>query len=252
MFFILSKVLSFLLQPLTWVLLFLVLAFVWKKKKKLLLSLSVITLLFFSNLFIADEFTRLWQVPAIADKDVPLATGVIVLGGNAGYDKTLNRVQFYGSSDRFWQGYRLLKQGKANFLIFTGGSGKILEQDLKEADYLQAYLKDINLLNEQFWFESKSRNTYENALFTQEMLKEKGLETRNYILVTSGVHMRRSRAIFKKMGYKVTCYTTDRIVGPRKFEFDHMLIPHADALTRWNMILREMVGYVVYAAKGYL
>jgi len=252
MFFILSKIFLFLIQPLSWVFILVGLAFVWKKRKKSLLITAALTLLFFSNTFIADEFVRLWQVDAIADKDLPIATGIIVLGGNAGYDKTIDRVQFYGSADRFWQSYRLLREGKANYLIFTGGSGKILEQDLKEGEYLQKYLTAAKLQTPQMLFETQSRNTFENATFTKTILEEEGIANRNYILVTSGLHMRRSRAIFKKQGYHFTCYTTDRIVGPRKFDFDHLFIPNADALTRWNMLTREVVGYVVYAAKGYL
>ncbi|MCD4679537.1 MAG: hypothetical protein K8S00_04040, partial [Bacteroidales bacterium] len=65
MFFYLSKILSFLLQPLTWIIILMLLALVNRNKKKLkrLLFIAFITLYLFSNPFIVDEVIRVWECP---------------------------------------------------------------------------------------------------------------------------------------------------------------------------------------------
>lgn len=73
-----------------------------------------------------------------------------------------------------------------------------------------------------------------------------------YLLVTSGYHMPRSMAVFKKVGYKnLTPYITNRVSGKRRFTFDHLLIPNVDALFSLNFLIHEWVGFVVYKLKGY-
>ena len=58
MFFYLSKILSFLISPISWIVIFLLIAIFAKdaRRKKRSLITSVVLLLFFTNSFILDEF----------------------------------------------------------------------------------------------------------------------------------------------------------------------------------------------------
>jgi len=69
MLFALSKILLFLIAPLTWVVILLLFAIFNKneKKKQKYLIASSLLLIFFSNTFIFDRFMHAWEVPAIAD-----------------------------------------------------------------------------------------------------------------------------------------------------------------------------------------
>ena len=71
MFFIISKLLLFLIEPTFWILSFLISALLFKKYRKKLIIISIVIFWFFGNGFIVDEFYRLWEieVKAISDLD---------------------------------------------------------------------------------------------------------------------------------------------------------------------------------------
>jgi uncharacterized SAM-binding protein YcdF (DUF218 family) len=253
MFFILSKLLHFLIAPLTWiVLLFCFYIFSKNEKNKMKYLITAIAFIFFfSNSFILDEFMRKWEIPAVSIADLPQAQyeAAIVLGGMSFYDGKLHRIQFTRSADRLFQAIDLYKSGKIKRIIFVGGSGSILHSEEKEAFFVKEYLQKIQFPDSALLIESESKNTHENAVFVKPILP---FSKARYLLVTSAAHMRRSLACFKKEGIATYPYSTDRYSGPRKFEFDHLLIPNIGALQEWTVLIHEMVGYITYKIEGYI
>jgi uncharacterized SAM-binding protein YcdF (DUF218 family) len=250
MFFIFSKLLHFLISPLTWIMILLLISLVKKNpvhKKRFLVAILFL-LLFFSNSFILDEFMRLWEVPAVSNSKIPVYENGIVLGGVSFYDGQLKRIQFARSGDRLFQALELYHKGIIKKIIFTGGSGSILHSDEKEAPFIREFLLRIGFPDSSLIIETESKNTHENALFIKPLLKNR---KETSLLITSAVHMRRSLGCFKKEGIEVMPYSTDRYSGPRKFEFDHLLIPNVDALFTWNILMHEYAGYLVYKIAGY-
>ncbi|MCH2224938.1 MAG: YdcF family protein, partial [Crocinitomicaceae bacterium] len=74
-----------------------------------------------------------------------------------------------------------------------------------------------------------------------------------FILVTSGVHMKRSLACFKMQGIDCTSYSTDLYSNQtRNYHWDQYIIPNVDNFNQWNRLLKEIVGYTVYDMKDYL
>ena len=61
MFFIISKLLAFLTQPIVWVSILILIAIIYKKKRKSFLIYALFLLYFFSNGFVFDELSRLWE-----------------------------------------------------------------------------------------------------------------------------------------------------------------------------------------------
>src|SRR5437660_10414784 len=57
---------------------------------------------------------------------------------------------------------------------------------------------------ERMTFEAKSRNTWENGLFTRDLVKPKPGET--WLLVTSAWHMPRSVGLFRRLDFDVIPY----------------------------------------------
>jgi hypothetical protein len=94
MFFIFSKLLFFLITPVTWIVLFLIIAFFSKKpeRRKNYLRASLILFLFFSNTFILDRFMNAWEVKAIADKNLPVCDAAILLTGMSTMDVKNDRL----------------------------------------------------------------------------------------------------------------------------------------------------------------
>lgn len=256
MFFLASKILHFLISPTTWIAGLLALCLFSRdlNRKRRFFRAAIVVFLFFSNSFILDEFNRLWEVPAqkpgalIGSYD-----GIIVLGGVSGFDPRLEKIQINRGFDRVMQGINLLREGKAPRLFFTGGSGSISYPEIKEGLYLESYLKKVfNLSDSSLIFESESKNTYENSLFMASLLEKMGLHKGRYILVTSSWHMRRALACFKERNINCIPYSADRWAGPRKFAFDHLLLPNSQALTGWDQLIHEWVGTVTYRLAGYI
>ncbi len=88
MFFVLSKIAYFFIQPFSWVLMAVFGAFFFKRQKwKSIAKWSaVFMLLFFSNSFIFKEFIRLWEVDSVKITQDSSYDVAIVLGGMFEYE----------------------------------------------------------------------------------------------------------------------------------------------------------------------
>ena len=253
MFFILSKILSFVITPIIWIitlLLFAVFSKEEKRKRKTLVWALGLTM-FFSNSFIFTECARMWEVPATPYENLKTYDYGIVLGGTSVNDEELNRVQFFRGVDRLIQAIDIYKRGHIKKIIFTSGSGRILKPEMKEAALVKPYLLKMGVAEEDLIIENESQNTRENAVFTKKMIDSLQLKG-NYLMITSAFHMRRGQACFKKVGIDSDSYSTDRYAGPRKFEFDHVFIPNVSAIHDWNNLIHEWMGYVTYKLMGYI
>jgi uncharacterized SAM-binding protein YcdF (DUF218 family) len=252
MFFIASKVLSILISPLSWVLLLLFAAWKFSKKRKQLLLISILLLYLFSNEFLFCEAMRSWET--LPQKQETLTkhyeTG-IVLGGFASYDVAYDRIGFHESSDRLFIALKLYNAHVIQKILISGGSASLRKPFTKEAEVVRHYLTSIGISERDILIEPESKNTYQNALNTKAMLTATHTSG-PHLLLTSGYHMPRAMGCFKKVGLAVDPYSVDRIVGPRKFHLEHLLLPNVHTLTAWNILLHEWIGYISYWMKDYL
>ncbi len=254
MFFILSKIIAFVFTPIIWVFSLLISLFFIKdlKRKKKVLIYAVSVFYIFTNSFILEEVNRIWEIPATKYEALKVYDAGIVLGGILEYDEQLERIQFYRSADRLFQAVALYKKGYIKKIFFVGGSGSIEFAHLKEGVFVKQYLLTLGIPEDDIWIENESRNTYENAVNAKEILRSGNLLDGNFLLITSGQHMRRSLVCFKKLGINVSSYSVDRMASPvRRFTFDHLFIPDAKTIMMWNPLIHEWVGVVAYKLKGY-
>ena len=252
-FFIISKIFDFLIEPLVWIIVLLLLSLFSKtpKRKKRFLLTSIVLLLVFSNSFLFDEAMRAWEMKATKTSDIPGTYDAgIVLSGMIAYDHSFDRIQFDRRNDRLMQALSLYKMKKIKKLVLTGGSGSLVHTYIKESELIKKFLTDIGIPAEDLIIENKSNNTRENAIFAKEIL-QKELPGGKFLLITSAFHMRRALACFEKAGIEVLPYCADRYSGPRKFYPDHLLLPNAKILFDWNDLIHEMLGYIVYKIMGY-
>jgi len=250
MYFILSKILLYLLFPLTWVFILLVLFLTAKnkKRKRRYFVAAILLLYLFSNTFLFNQFAKCWDVSAYTLKNSYTYSCAIVLGGFSGTDKHGNG-HFTFAADRFIQGVKLWKTGKASHILITSGNGNLIPGQFKEATWARTQLKALNIPDSAILIESNSRNTIENARFSDVLLKKSHLPA-PYILVTSAFHMRRSLMIFKKEKIDVIPYSCNFMTKQDKYTFDDYLIPSAEILSQWNIYLKEVAGYAINYFNG--
>ncbi len=132
-------------------------------------------------------------------------------------------------------------------LVFTGGSADIGNKGLTEAPTARALWESLGIPANQIVLENKSRNTWENALFTKALVNPKPGEI--WLLVTSAWHMPRSMGIFRKVGFKVTPYPVDyRTYGDKRdFQFPYLAL---DELTMLDNAMHEWIGLAAYHLTG--
>lgn len=256
MFFILSKVLYFLIKPINWVGLLLLYALFGKKGKwkRRSLRLGVLLFFIFSNHFLFNQVARLWEVNSIrATTDMPVYNIGILLGGysNLNLTPTYDRHNFSDRANRLTQTLELYYAGKIEKILLTGGSGRLLGYQASEAQLVAEYLTQINIPSEDIIIEPNSRNTHENALYSKEIIEDQYPNAR-CLLITSAWHMRRAKGCFDKVGLPTTAYCVDALGEVRRLNPESILVPNQQGFYRWEILVKEWVGYFFYWVKGYL
>lgn len=242
MYFILSKLLLFLILPIYWIII-LVLAGIFiknKRTKKRCFIAAAATFYIFSIPVLMNAFQSIWdiRVPVNHKK----YSCVIVLGGFSG-EGGEDGGHFTDASDRFIQGVKLLETGQVSHILISGGSGMLSPGSFREALYAKTQLKKFNIPDSLILIESNSKNTFENAKFTKEILGKSNLKG-PYLLVTSAFHMRRSLMLFKHAGVQVDPYPCNYLTGKPQLLIGYVL-PDINVLSRWEIYIRETIGYTV-------
>ena len=246
MFYITSKLLAFLSQPIIWIFILLIIALFYKSKRREILIISISLLYFFSNSFIADEVTRLWEVKRF----IPSLTYDvgIVLGGIADYDKITKAHNFNKNADRLMDAEQLYHKGIIKKIMLSGGNGLLINDGYIESEAMRDYLLANKIPSNDIIIENTSRNTIENAMNSTKILKEKYNEG-TFLLITSANHMRRAQLCFDKTNLQTTAFPTDCTTSYRSMRYDYMLFPRVEALERWQDLIHEWIGYIVYTIK---
>jgi uncharacterized SAM-binding protein YcdF (DUF218 family) len=254
MFFYLSKILSFLTHPSSWLFILLIWAVFTKVqvRKQKLIVLVLCLFFVFGNSALVGYLNRVWEVPPVADQQVKKTKIAIVLGGISYYDTHLKRIHFQRSSDRIFHALRLYKAGVVDKIFISGGAAYISKSYETESVFLKEYLLQIGVPDSVIIIESKSRNTYENAIYTKQELEALHLFSRDesYLLFTSGYHMRRAVACYQKQGFRVNAYSVDGSAGDHNFQLDELLIPSISSFQNWDILIHEWVGYFTYFITG--
>ena len=256
MFFILSKILDLFISPAIWIVGLLLASYLFRKRKsslssKLFLS-GLISLLIFTNPFIVNLVMNRWEVKAYSAEEIksPYEVGIVLGGSTRYYDNDSKRMVFSSSADRLMQAVELYHKGKIKKIFLSGGSGFVNFQEWKESEKLFPLLVNNGVKPEDILMENNSRNTYENAVETAAVLKNKGITSKS-LLITSAFHMRRSIACYEQANINVAAYAVDSRSGGAMYTLDRLIQPDPEALVAWDLLTHEWVGYLVYRLMGY-
>ncbi len=255
MFFVLSKLLFYLLMPATWisaVLLYAVFAKHPERKKKALYA-SLILFLFFGNAALLNFFNNRWEPDAQQISELPEYELGIVLTGVVNLDMAPHdRVHFGRGADRVLHTIQLYTSGKLKKILITGGTGKLTGEKTSEAVELKKVFLFCGVPDSVLILETDSRNTRENAVFSKRVLDSLGLKG-NKLLITSAFHMRRSKGCFDKVKLQTDIFPVD-FTGMDHIGWtpDAWLIPSEKAFVGWNVLIREWLGCGMYRLMGYI
>ena len=250
MFFVLSKMLLFLLNPVFWV----VLLFVWsyltkvQTRKRRLRIAALIMLIIFTNPLLFHQALRAWQTERTELRPGQRYSAAIVLGGMSMFDRKRNGY-FGDDADRFIQTTRLYHSGVIKKIVVSGGTAAIFIPGVPESDFLYKELLAQGVPDSNIIVENRSRNTFENAQYSKMKLDSLKLPP-PYILVTSAMHMPRAKAVFNKAGLHVHGHPAAFKAVSKKWFIDDMLLPSVTVLGSWGRFLKEVAGLLVYRMTG--
>jgi uncharacterized SAM-binding protein YcdF (DUF218 family) len=250
MFFILSKVLFFLLSPVTWMEILLILILFSKNpklKRKLTQGIIIIGVLF-SNPFLYRTAIMHWQTSPVNFTIQKIYDAGILLGGFSEYDKN-NRGYFNNSADRFIQATNLYHQGIIKKIIMTGGNGSLSQDVPSETIFVTDQLLKNGVPKEDIILEPNSRNTYENAIFTKRIIDSLKLKG-PFVLITSAEHMPRSEKTFRHAGIMVQPYPCNYYEFEERAELENTIAPDLKILVNWKYFLKEIIGTLTYQITG--
>jgi len=255
MFFALSKLLAFLLKPLLMIGLLAIYG-LWTKnpvRRRRALIAVVSLFLLFTNRWIVSEVARAWETGRLNPADIqqPYEVGIL-LGGyldtNADAPDSILSMQ---RGNRLVTALTLFKMGKIKRILLSGGSGRLLGSEPVEADVARDYLHQWGVPDSAILVDNKSRNTYENARYSKAVL-DSLLPGRSCLLITSAWHIRRAEACFAKAGVRCQPFGTDYFAEKSNGNALRWIEPDWQALMKWEMLIKEWVGWWVYWGKGWL
>lgn len=256
MFFILSKILQYAVQPVVIVSLLLLISVLLRNArwKRITRNTGIAGLLFFTNPFLANEVVRAWELPAPSYASMKPYRAAVLLTGVARSNSTgpSDRVYLNGGADRVTHTVQLYKLGLVQEIIVSGGSGKVLDDGSRESLLLRNLMITMGVPDSVIHTDASSDNTYENAVESRKLIDSLGIAYDQCLLVTSAFHMRRALACFRKAGLDIDYLTCDFRGSKRMFTPDAFIIPKQDAMVTWQKLFKEWAGFVAYKLAGYI
>ena len=256
MFFVLSKIFWFFVQPLNLSIFLLAAGLLailtgWKRISAgaILAAFAILALSAWTSLgaILLTPLEERFARPPMPDK----VDGIVVLGG--GFEGAINLArggyELNSAGDRFVETAILARRYPNARIVVSGGTGTLVLDGEGDADTAPRLLTALGVAPERLMLENRSRNTFENAQFSKRMADPKPGET--WLLVTSAFHMPRSVDLFRKAGFPVVPwpvdYRTSGVEGVSLFGDNPQ-----DALSNTTMAVREWIGLLAYWLSGRL
>lgn len=253
MFFALSKILNFLVFPLSLGLLLLLASALLRRRSRAAWALfwGGFGVLYLCSIQpVANALLAPLEGPFRGQPEPRQAGAIVVLGGlsELGSD-AYGPLDFNENADRFFAALTLARRIPGSMLVFSGGSGALFDQVHSEAPSLARAAEALGFPPDRILTEPHSRNTHENAVFTARLLADGKLQP--VVLVTSAFHMHRSLGCFRAAGLTVIPYAVDfrgrsGLGGPLFF------VPDYVHLVNSTMAIKEYIGLAIYRLRGYV
>lgn len=243
-------------MPVTWLVALLLAGVVVRRpvwSRRLLLTFVLLSVLL-TNGALLNEALLAWELPPVRPGQLPARTdaGVLLTGIFKTGKPPHDGAYLNAGADRFTNALWLYRAGRIGRIIVSGGSGEVggSKSGRSEAARLATRLRLAGVPRQAILLEERSRNTRENALYTRQLLTRHP-EIKSLVLVTSAFHQRRALGCFRQVGLRPVAFPAGYYSVSRKATLGYWLLPDVGALTKWSVLIHELVGYVVYKVLGY-
>jgi uncharacterized SAM-binding protein YcdF (DUF218 family) len=204
----------------------------WRRAGGVLLALGLCSLWLFATPVVADVLERLVEHYPALDLDKPTqAQAIVILGGGGERDYA---PEYRASAPE----YVLLERLSYGAYVarHTGLPILVTGAPLEALAMQTSLTRDFQVPAR--WVENQSRDTFENARYTAQMLKPEGIQ--RVILITSSTHLWRAAHEFEDAGFQVV--PAPQGVWARRDMQALRYIPGASGLERSNAAVYEMIG----------
>jgi uncharacterized SAM-binding protein YcdF (DUF218 family) len=252
MFFIASKVLWWVVSPVTLLLLVAFLA-VWLAKWRwargvalFCIGALIVCAIFPVGALLLSPLEQRFPPPP---PDMPPPYGIIILGGAITEDLTDAHGQtiFGDGAARLTEAAILARRYPLARIVYTGGSASFTPTTSTEAEEAKSLLVALGVDLERITIETRSRNTDENARFTASMVAPKPDQT--WLIVTSAWHIPRSMGLFRKAGFNAIAYPVDYHTFGDRRDFRLNRDP-GRGLVLFEAGVHEWIGLAAYHLAG--
>jgi len=264
MFVFLSKFLPLLVYPLGLACVLILVALIFSNSRvvrNLCMWGALIILFVGGNRWVSNSLARSLEEKIMPVLPVPQADMIVVLGGGTeSYGPPRAAVELNGAGDRVLYAARLYRDGVAPRILLSGGNITWLDnRPSTPAEEMKEVLIFLGVPESALVLQTQSQNTREDALFSSQMLKDEGIN--RIILVTSAMHMPRSKALFEKLRIEVipapADYSVPDYVWQDLWHGDFPaqvinLLPGVGSLSQTTAALKEYLGYWMYQLQGWI
>lgn len=257
MFFYLSKILWYALNPLMVVLGILligwVVSFKWARAGRWIVGIGFILLVVFSQALLPQYLARPLENRIPAGELPEKIDGIVVLTGGVYFEAVRgDLVDLNDTADRIIQAVILAKRHPEAKIIITGGSGSFNQgDDRREADYYARLARSLGIEEERIVIDRDSRNTHESAVACAKIAKDRF--PGDIVLITSALHMPRALGCFNREGLDVIPFPVDYRTKNDRYDMikPDWFLPKVGNLGLLYDAAREWTGLAMYRRQGY-
>ncbi len=176
-------------------------------------------------------------------------SGIIILGGfeDGWVSEGRPGLAVNEAAERLTEGVRLAKRWPNARVVFTGGVGGLFAGGSDAAGPVGQFLTDVGIAPDRIVLEGASRNTWQNAVLTRELVNPKPGE--RWVLVTSAFHIPRAVGVFRRAGFEIIAAPTDYRTRDER-DLLRLFSSMPDGLKRFDLGVREWIGLLGYWLAG--
>lgn len=172
---------------------------------------------------------------ALAGRDPDRTALVVLAAGIATFEPSVPlRERMDGTTTkRVLTASRLWKSGRFGLVVVTGAPAPL-------PDCMKDFLVATGVPADRVAVEPEATNTRENARFSAQILRARGIE--DVVVVTSASHLRRAVHDFARVGVRAIPAAAD-VRGRARLTLD-ALLPSSSSLANTHVALHEILGWV--------
>jgi len=251
MFFYLSKIFWTFFNPINLLVILLLIGIFFQLiRKKIYKRIYQINLiLFFLIVFFPTGTFLLWKLEntypkqEIINNDID---GVLILG--AGIDEFMTheykQMILNDRIERITESAKIIKKFPNAKIIYSGGNGTFSKPELGSDEVANIFYKQLGVNTDRIIFENKSRNTYENFIFSKKFIDT---DEEKWLLITSAYHMKRAMSVAKKLNLNLIPYPVDfTLQKDFKWKFWYHKINFLYNMNNFQLASHEYIGLIVY------